>query len=73
MRFRFRIWGMILTPSFQVRHAQGIHNVDGEKNYKAYMSHEYFDAELTQLGWQQVRNKTSLADVKQIQHFHFSS
>jgi len=37
-----------------VRHAQGIHNVDGEKNYKAYMSHDYFDAELTQLGWKQV-------------------
>ncbi|GAA0157328.1 phosphatase [Lithospermum erythrorhizon] len=39
-----------------VRHAQGIHNVDGDKNYKAYMSSEYFDANLTQLGWQQVEN-----------------
>ncbi|KAL8541703.1 hypothetical protein ACS0TY_002822 [Phlomoides rotata] len=39
-----------------VRHAQGIHNVDGDKNYKAYMSEEYFDAHLTQLGWQQVDN-----------------
>ncbi|GER43271.1 phosphoglycerate mutase family protein [Striga asiatica] len=39
-----------------VRHAQGIHNVDGDKNYKAYMSPEYFDAHLTQLGWQQVDN-----------------
>lgn len=39
-----------------VRHAQGIHNVEGEKNYKAYMSPEYFDAHLTQLGWQQVEN-----------------
>jgi broad specificity phosphatase PhoE len=39
---------------YLVRHAQGIHNVDGEKNYKAYMSHDYFDAELTQLGWKQV-------------------
>ncbi|KAK4802142.1 hypothetical protein SAY86_000345 [Trapa natans] len=39
-----------------VRHAQGIHNVEGEKNYKVYMSHEYFDAHLTPLGWQQVDN-----------------
>ncbi|KAI7991898.1 Phosphoglycerate mutase-like protein 1 [Camellia lanceoleosa] len=39
-----------------VRHAQGIHNVDGDKNYKAYMSPEYFDAQLTPLGWQQVDN-----------------
>ncbi|KAL4302628.1 hypothetical protein GQ457_10G019960 [Hibiscus cannabinus] len=39
-----------------VRHAQGIHNVDGDKNYKAYMSPEYFDAQITPLGWQQVDN-----------------
>ncbi|KAI5661289.1 hypothetical protein M9H77_20612 [Catharanthus roseus] len=39
-----------------VRHAQGIHNVEGEKNYKAYMSPEYFDAHVTALGWQQVDN-----------------
>ncbi|XP_059653152.1 phosphoglycerate mutase-like protein 1 isoform X2 [Cornus florida] len=39
-----------------VRHAQGIHNVEGDKNYKAYMSPEYFDAHLTPLGWQQVDN-----------------
>ncbi|KAL2537196.1 Phosphoglycerate mutase-like protein 1 [Forsythia ovata] len=39
-----------------VRHAQGMHNVEGDKNYKAYMSPEYFDANLTQLGWQQVDN-----------------
>lgn len=39
-----------------VRHAQGVHNVEGDKNYKAYMSPEYFDAQLTPLGWQQVDN-----------------
>ncbi|KAI4299201.1 hypothetical protein L6164_032682 [Bauhinia variegata] len=39
-----------------VRHAQGIHNVDGDKNYKAYLKPEYFDAYLTPLGWQQVDN-----------------
>ncbi|KAJ9705480.1 hypothetical protein PVL29_003497 [Vitis rotundifolia] len=39
-----------------VRHAQGIHNVDGDKNYKAYLSPEFFDAQLTHLGWQQVDN-----------------
>jgi len=40
-----------------VRHAQGVHNIEGEKNYKAYMKPEYFDAPLTPLGWQQVRGK----------------
>ncbi|CAN1827433.1 Phosphoglycerate mutase-like protein 1 [Linum perenne] len=39
-----------------VRHAQGVHNVEGDKNYKAYMSAQYFDAELTPLGWEQVDN-----------------
>ncbi|WCJ18163.1 Phosphoglycerate mutase family protein [Euphorbia peplus] len=39
-----------------VRHAQGMHNVEGDKNYKALLSPEYFDAQLTQLGWQQVDN-----------------
>ncbi|KAK4849874.1 hypothetical protein QYF36_001637 [Acer negundo] len=36
-----------------VRHAQGIHNVAGEKNHDAYSSDDYFDAHLTPLGWQQ--------------------
>ncbi|KAK7302621.1 hypothetical protein RJT34_13513 [Clitoria ternatea] len=39
-----------------VRHGQGIHNVEGDKNYGAYMNPEYFDAHLTPLGWQQVDN-----------------
>ncbi|XP_062082702.1 phosphoglycerate mutase-like protein 1 isoform X1 [Humulus lupulus] len=39
-----------------VRHAQGIHNVEGDKNYKAYLNPDYFDAHLTPLGWQQVDN-----------------
>nr|XP_043615387.1 phosphoglycerate mutase-like protein isoform X2 [Erigeron canadensis] len=39
-----------------VRHAQGIHNVAGEKDHSAYMSEELFDAHLTPLGWQQVDN-----------------
>jgi hypothetical protein len=38
----------------KVRHAQGIHNVAGEKDYSAYMSNDYFDAHLTDLGWNQV-------------------
>ncbi|XP_028777687.1 phosphoglycerate mutase-like protein 1 isoform X1 [Neltuma alba] len=37
-----------------VRHAQGVHNVAGEKNHEAYMSYDYFDAQLTPLGWKQV-------------------
>ncbi|XP_023642821.1 phosphoglycerate mutase-like protein 2 [Capsella rubella] len=39
-----------------VRHAQGIHNVDGGKNFDAYSSEEFFDAHLTPLGWEQVDN-----------------
>lgn len=39
-----------------VRHAQGIHNVAGEKDHDAYMSEDYFDAHLTPLGWQQADN-----------------
>ncbi|XVE60648.1 hypothetical protein DITRI_Ditri05aG0144900 [Diplodiscus trichospermus] len=39
-----------------VRHAQGIHNVAGEKDHDAYLSEDLFDAHLTPLGWQQVDN-----------------
>ncbi|RDX68480.1 Phosphoglycerate mutase-like protein 1 [Mucuna pruriens] len=39
-----------------VRHAQGVHNVAGEKNHDEYLSYEYFDAHLTPLGWEQVGN-----------------
>ncbi|KAL4556524.1 hypothetical protein LXL04_039180 [Taraxacum kok-saghyz] len=39
-----------------VRHAQGIHNVAGEKDHSAYLSEQLFDAQLTPLGWQQVDN-----------------
>lgn len=39
-----------------VRHAQGFHNVAGEKDHSAYLSPELFDAQLTPLGWKQVDN-----------------
>ncbi|KAM1225570.1 hypothetical protein ACFX13_045014 [Malus domestica] len=39
-----------------VRHAQGIHNVEGDKDHAAYMSYDLFDAHLTPLGWSQVGN-----------------
>ncbi|KAG6617992.1 hypothetical protein I3842_Q136900 [Carya illinoinensis] len=39
-----------------VRHAQGIHNVAGEKNHDAYSSYGFFDAKLSPLGWKQVHN-----------------
>ncbi|CAL0307789.1 unnamed protein product [Lupinus luteus] len=39
-----------------VRHAQGVHNVEGEKNHDAYKSYDFFDAHLTPLGWEQVGN-----------------
>ncbi|XP_062164645.1 phosphoglycerate mutase-like protein 1 [Alnus glutinosa] len=40
----------------QVRHAQGIHNVEGEKDHNAYLSYDLFDAHLSPLGWKQVDN-----------------
>ncbi|XP_019417644.1 PREDICTED: phosphoglycerate mutase-like protein 1 isoform X3 [Lupinus angustifolius] len=40
----------------QVRHAQGFHNVEGDKNYEAYLSYDFLDASLTPLGWKQVDN-----------------
>ncbi|KAH9621596.1 hypothetical protein KSS87_014680 [Heliosperma pusillum] len=39
-----------------VRHAQGFHNVAGEKDHQAYSSYDYLDATLTPLGWDQVDN-----------------
>ncbi|EEE60366.1 hypothetical protein OsJ_13496 [Oryza sativa Japonica Group] len=39
---------------YLVRHAQGVHNVEGEKDHSAYMSPQLFDAHLTPLGWNQV-------------------
>lgn len=67
LRYLSTFWKIqddLMFDPVQVRHAQGIHNVDGEKNYKAYMSHDYFDAELTQLGWQQVRKKDLFSRCK---------
>ncbi|WJX94847.1 hypothetical protein P8452_76223 [Trifolium repens] len=49
-----------------VRHAQGVHNVEGEKNHDAYLSDDLFDANLTPLGWKQfVRALVILCWVKQ--------
>ncbi|KAK3423422.1 hypothetical protein EUGRSUZ_F00456 [Eucalyptus grandis] len=39
-----------------VRHAQGIHNVAREKNNDPLKSYDFFDAQVTPLGWQQVSN-----------------
>ncbi|KAI3849490.1 hypothetical protein MKX03_019401 [Papaver bracteatum] len=39
-----------------VRHAQGVHNVEAEKDDSAYLSYSLFDAPLTPLGWKQVDN-----------------
>ncbi|XP_073525775.1 uncharacterized protein [Phyllobates terribilis] len=41
---------------YLVRHAQGYHNVAGEKDHGSYMSYDYVDATLTPLGWEQVDN-----------------
>lgn len=39
-----------------VRHAQGFHNVAGDKDPENYLSYDYLDASLTTLGWEQVDN-----------------
>ncbi|XBI87901.1 hypothetical protein VPH35_025920 [Triticum aestivum] len=39
---------------YLVRHAQGIHNVEGEKDHSAYMPPALLDAHITPLGWSQV-------------------
>ena len=44
----------LIKPCIQVRHAQGIHNVEGEKDHDAYLSYDLFDANITPLGWKQV-------------------
>ncbi|MED6216767.1 hypothetical protein PIB30_010795 [Stylosanthes scabra] len=49
-----------------VRHAQGFHNVEGDKNPDAYLSYDLFDANLTPLGWSQVdnlRNHVKTSDI----------
>ncbi|KAG5543755.1 hypothetical protein RHGRI_016494 [Rhododendron griersonianum] len=47
---------LLLVIYVVVRHAQGIHNVEGEKDHDAYLSEELFDAHVTPLGWKQVAN-----------------
>ncbi|PPD89479.1 hypothetical protein GOBAR_DD13599 [Gossypium barbadense] len=40
-----------------VRHAQGMHNLESEKSQDPLTSFEFFDAQLSSQGWQQVRQK----------------
>lgn len=42
----------------QVRHAQGVHNVEGDTDHSAYMKPDFFDARITPLGWNQVKLAT---------------
>ena len=42
------------SSSMHVRHAQGVHNVEGETDHSAYMKPDFFDARVTPLGWNQV-------------------
>ncbi|KAL9450143.1 hypothetical protein AB3S75_011968 [Citrus x aurantiifolia] len=39
-----------------VRHGQGVHNMEGNNGPEALLSQEFFDAQLSPLGWQQVDN-----------------
>ncbi|XP_024040383.1 phosphoglycerate mutase-like protein 1 isoform X2 [Citrus clementina] len=45
-----------------VRHGQGVHNVEAEKNIDALLSPELFDSPISALGWQQV------ADLRKYVH-----
>ncbi|XWS21361.1 hypothetical protein CRYUN_Cryun30bG0049000 [Craigia yunnanensis] len=40
-----------------VRHAQGVHNLESDKSCDPLTSFEFVDAELSPLGWQQVRDQ----------------
>jgi hypothetical protein len=42
------------TRCMQVRHAQAVHNVQGVTDHDVYLKPEFFDAQLTPLGWTQV-------------------
>lgn len=46
------IWNFVLI--LQVRHAQAVHNVAMEKDRSLLQSYDYFDAQLSDLGWLQV-------------------
>jgi hypothetical protein len=50
----FQKYLSLVNPCVKVRHAQGIHNVEGEKDHDAYLSSDFFDAHLSPLGWKQV-------------------
>ncbi|KAI4321458.1 hypothetical protein MLD38_034834 [Melastoma candidum] len=39
-----------------VRHAQGIHKVEEEKNHSACLSYDFLDGHLTPIGWEQVHS-----------------
>lgn len=45
---------MLKMNRIQIRHGQAVHNVAGEKDHAAYSFPEFFDAQITPLGWDQV-------------------
>jgi len=48
-----------------IRHARGFHNVAGERDIREYRNPKYFDAHLTEMGWQQIRGlRKHLTTVK---------
>lgn len=55
-----------------MRHAQGTHNVAMEKDRSLLQSYDYFDAQLSPLGWQQVctykLNYTILSEICHVIH-----
>ena len=60
-----------LRVCFQVRHAQGIHNVASQKDHDALLSNEFLDAPLSPLGSEQVINVFSwLSIINFVLEFH---
>ena len=55
--------------NIQVRHAQGVHNLESEKSRDPLTSSEFFDAELSSLGWQQVIDRLRLESISFPQSF----
>lgn len=54
--------------NLQVRHAQGVHNVAMEIDHSLLKSYDYFDAQLSTLGWQQVHECSLIAIISNVIH-----
>ncbi|XP_022768526.1 phosphoglycerate mutase-like protein isoform X3 [Durio zibethinus] len=53
----------------QVRHAQGMHNLESEKSRDPLTSYEFSDAELSSLGWQQIVYYSRMTSIVSFNRF----